>query len=363
MGNVDVAVTGSGSLATEFVHALAVAANVPLTVAVLGRDPLRLLSLVRSAAASSGALARRVTITPVLVDWSNQNELDRNMAKLRPKILVHTASLQSPWALAASNRWSTLVKSAGYGITLPLQTVLALKIGRAINQESPTTKFVNACYPDAVNRVLQSHKVNVVCGIGNVAILALLLRAELAGGDDRRLRVIGHHAHVEAAIQGQKLAQAPLRAWIDTEPIHAKADRWLETAHLPANLNRIASATAVPMTFALLGRESPWHGHAAGPWALPGGYPVIVDSDHVRLDLPEGVTLTDATALNQAGAIADGVVVNDNGEVELTERSAQALERCAGNSGYVSSWHASDVERQASRLLTLRESEISKRDR
>lgn len=354
---IELAVTGAGSLATEVVHALAVATNGPLTIALLGRDAARLAWLSRAASARAAATGGRLRVITAATDWSDNEQLCRIVASLRPKVLLHTASLQSPWVLGGSDGWSSLIGRVGYGFTLPLQAVLALRISRAIASAAPATCLVNACYPDAVNRVLSANGARVACGIGNVAILAALLLSELTGVEGRRLRVIAHHAHVSAAIKGKDLEGAPLRAWVDAQPVHAEATRLLRAARLPPHLNSITGAAAVPMLLALLGRRAAWAGHAAGPLGLIGGYPVVVTADSVEIDLPEGVGLAEAAALNMAAATSDGVTVMENGEVVLSDTATEALKQTADAGGaYALSWHAADVERQAAHLLALRES-------
>lgn len=354
---IELAVTGSGSLASEVVHALAVAANGPLTIALLGRDPARLAWLARAASARAAATGGRLRVVTAATNWSDYDQLCRTIASLRPKVLLHTASLQSPWTLGGNDRWSSLIGRVGYGFTLPLQALLALRVSRAIASASPTTCMVNACYPDAVNRVLTANGARVACGIGNVAILAALLLSELTGVEGRRLRVIAHHAHVSAAINGKDLEGSPARAWVDAEPINAEVTRLLRESRLPPHLNSITGAAAVPMLLALLGRRASWEGHAAGPLGLIGGYPVVVTADSVEIDLPSGVGLAEAIAFNMAAANSDGITVMENGELVLSDAAAEALKQTAGGGDTCSQpWHAADVEQQAAHLLALRES-------
>jgi hypothetical protein len=354
-GQIELAITGAGSLATEVIHALAVAAPEPITVALLGRDQARLVWLARAASACAAATSGRLRVVTAVTDWSNEEQLCRTIASLKPKVLLHTASLQSPWVLGGSDRWSSLIGRVGYGITLPLQALLAFKVGRAIDTASPATDLVNACYPDAVNRVLIANGTRVTCGIGNVAILAALLLSELTGVEDKRLSLIAHHAHLSAAIKGKDIEDAPLRAWVGDKPIHAEATRLLREAHLPPHLNSITAAAAVPMLLALLGRREPWEGHAAGPLGLVGGYPVIVSAGGVEIDLPSGVSLAEAAALNMAAANSDGISVMENGEVVLSAAAEEDLKQTTGV-GCAPSWYAADVEQQAAHLLALRES-------
>jgi hypothetical protein len=351
--HIEIAITGSGSLATEVMHALARASKDPISVALLGRDMDRLAELARSAAASAGT---DLQIVPIVVDWSDDALIKRTIGELQPKVLVHTASLQSPWTLNQNNQWSDLVKSAGFGFTLPLQAVLALKVARAIADESPGTFLINGCYPDAVNRILSANGLKVSGGIGNVAIVAALLWSGLpvTTKQGRRLRLIAHHAQLAAIVERR---ETRLDAWLDEEPIHAVAENWVRNVELQPNLNNIAGEAAVPLLFALLGRGPSWLGHSPGPMGLPGGYPVIAGAGGVELDLPGEITLEEAKAKNMTAGLADGVLIKDNGEVVLPESSRHALQRfMSGSVDDFMTWHASDVEAKAVHLLTLRDS-------
>lgn len=353
--HIDIAITGSGSLATEVMHALARASKDPISVALLGRDMDRLAELARSAASLA---ATDLQIVPVVIDWSDDALIKQTIAELRPKVLVHTASLQSPWTLNRTDQWSDLVKSAGFGFTLPLQAVLALKVARAIADESPDTFLINGCYPDAVNRILSANGLKVSGGIGNVAILAALLWSGLpmTTKQGRRLRLIAHHAHLAAIVERREL-ETRLEAWLDEQPIHDVAANWFRNARLQPNMNNIAGEAAVPLLFALLGRGPSWQGHSPGPMGLPGGYPVIAGAGGVELDLPAEITVDEAKAKNMTAGLADGVLIKDNGEVVLPESSRPALQRFLSDSvDDFMTWQASDVEAIAANLLAIRES-------
>ena len=353
--HVDIIVTGSGSLATEVVHGLARTATGALTVALVGRDPDRLAALARSA--EELATQSRLTVHPIVIDWSDDDLIRRVIVELQAKVLVHTASLQSPWTVDGTDGWSRLIQSQGFGLTVPLQAALALKVARAIASESAETALVNGCYPDAVNRILSVNGLNVAAGLGNVAILAALLTNGLPARmtDGKYLRVVAHHGHLAAVHDKRKLNPA-MRVWLDEQPIDEEAASWLSSAPLQRNLNSVTGPIAAPMLLALARRMPFWRGHAPGPLGLPGGYPVFVDNGRVQLDLPHDITLAEAQAINKGGALADGIVIDDNGQASLSDAAREALETSAPDEvQYIASWHASEVEDRAMRLLALRE--------
>jgi hypothetical protein len=357
MRQVEIAITGSGSFATEVLHALARQTTDVLDVALVARDLDRLSQLARSAAEIAASVGGRLRVVPVILDWSDDALISRTVRELRPRVIVHTASLQSPWTLSGSDRWSTLIKTVGFGFTLPLQAALAMKIARAIADESPATSLVNACYPDAVNPVLAANGLPVTGGLGNVAILAAVLwdGLEPSMKEGKQLRMIGHHAHFGAFNEGREVEPA-VKAWLDEVPIHDVAEQWFRNTRLPRNLNDVAGSAAVPMLFALSDRGPSWKGHSPGPLGLLGGYPVIARAGEIEIDLPAEISLEEAKALNLKAGLADGIALNDNGDVELPDSSRAALKEVDPATDHSIPWSAREVEQQAAWMLYLRES-------
>jgi hypothetical protein len=352
---VDIIVTGSGSLATEVMHGLTRTAIDNLAIALVGRDADRLAALARSAEES--AAQSRMTVHPVVIDWSDDDLIRRVIGELHAKVLVHTASLQSPWTVAGMDGWSKLIQSQGFGLTAPLQAALAMKVARAIASESADTALVNGCYPDAVNRILSVNNLHVAAGLGNVAILAALLATGLPARltEGKHLRVVAHHAHL-AAVQDKRQLNPAMRVWLDEQPVDEEAAGWLNSATLQRNLNSVTGPIAAPMLLALARRVPFWRGHAPGPLGLPGGYPVSIDNGRIQLDLPRDITLAEAHAINKGGALADGIVIDDNGQASLSDAAREALETSAPDEvRYLASWSAREVEDRAMRLLALRE--------
>jgi len=357
MQQIEIAITGSGSFATEVLHALARQTAGVLDVALMARDVGRLSQLSRSAVDIAGSVGGHLRVVPFVVDWSDYSLVSRTIRELRPKVIVHTASLQSPWSLGGSDGWSTLINRVGFGFTLPLQAVLALTLARAIADESPATALVNCCYPDAVNPVLAANGFQVSGGLGNVAILAAVLwdglEDSMKGG--KQLRMIGHHAQLSAFTYGHD-AEPPLKAWLDETPIHDVAERCFKNTRLQRNMNDVAGKAAVPMLFALAGRGPEWRCHSPGPLGLPGGYPVIARAGEIEVDLPAEITLDEAKALNLKAALADGIDMKDNGDVQLPKSSRQALHEVDPAGDHSIPWPARDVEQRAAWMLNLRES-------
>ena len=318
MIDVDVLIFGSGSLTRALLMALAGYASPGMSIMLAGRN--------QSVVASMAMLARA-------------------------RVLV-LASHQSPWTM--SPRWRELVQVIGYGFTLPLQATIADAVLREARDRHPGAHLLNGCYPDMANGVLVQRGVPVIGGLGNVAIIAALLRSR---HPDREVRVLAHHSHIVALIRGRWEGLRPPVVWLDNERVQGEDPATLTGgAALPADdaLNAVTGAAAVPMLHALAGRGEPWDGHAPGVHGHPGGYPVRADVHGMRVALPQDMALNEANALNDAFGQFDGVVLDDG-----AYRCLKASEEIARATGIhvpdaLLTWRADALEEQARRLESFR---------
>jgi hypothetical protein len=351
MVEVDLLAFGSGSLTRALVIALAARPQPPLSLMLAGRNEGALGSIALLARACAAALGGTLSISLAPCDYT-ETALDRLFAAVRPRVVLILASRQSPWWMGP--RWRALVRATGYAFTLPLQATLADVVFRAVRQRHPAALCVNGCYPDMVNHLLAQRGVGVIGGIGNIAIIASLLRSLYP---NRNVRVLAHHAHIAALISGRWDSLAPPLIWLDGERC-SQGDWAALTARvtLPADdtLNAVTGAGAIPMLHALAGRSAPWDGHVPGANGLPGGYPACVDAHGLRIALPPDLSPDEARALNHGFGRFDGIFFED-GAYRLT-KTADEIEQATGIrlSESLLSWGADALEDQADRLDALR---------
>src|SRR5262245_53846355 len=197
-----IVVVGSGSLARAVCQSLAGLANmdspaaraVHITCTVLARNLAETQRLVTDCQVRASVANAAVTFAAGALD----DEVAA-LARRQPDVVVCCASAQSPYeAMTAPSAWTRLVKEAGFGVTLPLQATVTLRLANAIAQASPHTLLVNGCFPDAVNPLLAALDRPVHCGIGNVATIAACLQAAMGLPDQSRLSVLAHHVHLAA---------------------------------------------------------------------------------------------------------------------------------------------------------------------
>lgn len=334
---VDLLVTGTGSLAEAVLFDLMAmpTGTGPMSIMLAGRNASRLAWLSQAANARACALDTRHRVAHRALDWDAPDDLARLIEACAPKLVFHAASLQSMWEIAGGDdAWAAGIRASGYGATLPLQVALALRVARAIGTHAPSSRLINACYPDASNEILMRLGHDVLCGIGNVATLAATYAGHLGLDASSRLRMLAHHWQITAAIAGQGRRHPP-RVWIG-DAAESRPDA-LPDVRLPAGpaLNLITGATGAQLIGAALGRIERYAGHAPGPLGLPGGYPVVFVDGELQLDLPPGVTRDEAVACNREWGQEEGVTVDAHGMVRIASdqvagKGATALPRSYG---------------------------------
>lgn len=320
----DLLVIGSGSLARGICCSFAVCGTEPAHVVVFARSAQQTHEICYIANARAALTGRPAKFTPERRDITSAGSIAEVISARQPRVIVNCASLQSPWEGARSpSGWTAFLQEAGFGVTLPLQSAISREVALAISRHSASSLFVNGCYPDAVNPLLQALGLPVTCGIGNIALVAASLQAALGLSDQARLRVLAHHLHLHLPADGHGEA----RAWLGERPVaNVQALLSAQRAAARQELNTVTChAAALVLDTFLTGGER--HSHLPGPRGLPGGYPVLVRGHRIELALPAGITLSDAVDWNQQMAERDGVVVSRRGAVSFGARARAALAR------------------------------------
>lgn len=351
MIDVDLLIFGSGSLTRALVMALAGCASPGMSIMLAGRDESTVASMAMLARARAAALGQRLSARSTRCDYSPDG-LRRLFGAVCPRIVLVLASHQSPWTMSPA--WRHLLQVVGYGFTLPLQAAIADAVLREAHDQHPGAHLLNGCYPDMANGVLVQRGVPVIGGLGNVAIVAALLRSR---HPDRAVRVLAHHSHIVALTRGRWDGLQPPVVWLDDERVAGEDPATLAGGvALPADdaLNAVTGAAAVPMLQALAGRRESWDGHAPGVHGHPGGYPVRADVHGIQIALPQDMALTEASALNGASGRFDGVVVDDGAYRCL--KTSDEIEAATGIRvpDALLTWRAEALEEQARRLESFR---------
>jgi hypothetical protein len=304
----------------------------------------RQVNLIRFSALQRGYDSR---VDYALTDLNDIAQTAEVIADFVPDVVFLAASLQSWWVIGAlpAERFQRLY-AANFGPWLPMHLVPVHKAMQAIRAADSQAIVVNAAYPDAVHPVLAGVGLAPHVGIGNVAnnVPALRYSAGAVLGIapvEVDVRVVTHHyvSHRLSRtddIRPSQLRIAILAAGRDVMPdvgliplLKPLTTDFRRTGGLVGQAMTAASALSVLVPL-LEQREAVVH--APGPLGLPGGYPVVVGPEPVRLALPPGMTEAEAVAVNQSGQIDDGIrTISDDGSV-LFEESAMDVMR--GELGY-----------------------------
>lgn len=302
MKSADIVIVGSGSLAGGVVNGLSQISGGALRIAVIGRSMAKVSQLTLIANARAAMFGTSATFVPIELVQFKALAFSRTVRSLKPKVIFHVASLQSPWEGAAGqNGWTKLLASAGFGITLPLQLALIAEISRGAGDSEAS--IINASYPDAVNVALHRLGLRITCGIGNSAIVEAFCRSHAEGrkGD---VRVVGHHGHFGGWLKGKRVGSRP-RVWVKGREMESYTLR-PKLGSIGDELNNVTAATAVPVILSLL-TGGTLHTSIPGVAGLPGGYPFLLKRGKFTLRLPSGITSAEAIAVNKGGERLDGL--------------------------------------------------------
>jgi hypothetical protein len=361
MAGQHIAVVGSGSLTRSICHSLAALApprdgrnSAPIRVTVLARNALAADDIARACHVRAAVSGANVHFAAELL----ADEVDA-LTRLRPDVLVCCASTQSPYEKNLQpSAWTRLIEEAGFGLTLPFQAHVVVRLARAVAQVSPGTLLINGCFPDAVNPLLAALGLPVHCGIGNVATLAACLQAALDLPD--QLAVLGHHVHLAAPGLARGASERSEEARDTADEVLV----WRDGERVPGVTALLAAARALPRT-----ELNAIAGHAAarllldllsgaeictnlpGPLGLPGGYPVRLAGDAITLNLPAGLSRADAIDWNIRAGHRDGVEVRD-GRVSYPPQAAAALATHLPD--LAEGWAATALDEVSEQLTALR---------
>lgn len=352
----DLLMTGSGNFAERILLDLALMADKPLRILMAGREvEMDRMEWLRQAANARATLAGRpVFVETAVMDWTSPETIAPFLQQHRPKVILHAASVQTPSVVfERGNEWGKLVGKCTISVTVPIQALLGARLGKALALAGSKAVFLNSCYPDGTNMVLAGLGFPVLCGAGNLAILASAFAGELGWREEGRVRVLAHHQNI-MPWRGPKPGPTrvpPPRVWLDGQEIDDVFKRFERVRLTYAPAIPISGFCGVPVILALLGHRD--HiGHVPGPWGLPGGYPIKIKGGELTLELPPGLTREAAIAWQTEYELANGLTVA-NGRLTFHGPCHDELARHSRN--LAGGFALSDLESAAAEMLALRE--------
>lgn len=341
-------IIGSGSLARAISYSLALLLSRPHRVVVCARSREQLNDILYVSRAKAASVQSPVTFDAIQFEVES-GDAGKLLSSIQPDVIVNCASHYSPWEdIHQPSLWTQLLRSAGFGFTLPLQAAFAIKFARALAGHSRPALFINGCYPDAVNPLLRALSLPVFCGVGNIALLAASLRSSLGLMPQQDLRVMAHHLHLYTPKHGVDEAQA----WVDGKRCSNVSSLLVsQRTSTGLEVNKVIGCTAAVLLRDIV-EERDVETHVPGPFGLPGGYPVRVADTRMELNLPPDLSESDAIEWNERIAVADGVKILSSGDVEFGENTKRALRKYLPQ--IADGFRASEIEQITQSMLQLR---------
>ncbi|GLW10398.1 hypothetical protein Misp01_55260 [Microtetraspora sp. NBRC 13810] len=339
---------GTGELARVVANSLALLHSGPLHVTIAGRDLGKAADLGRVAQTLARSRHPGSVFEAVELEcFEESGPVAELLVRLAPDVVVCCASLSSSReAETTPSAWTELIGGAGFGIALPLHTVIPLTLAQALRQIGSKAVLLNSCYPDAVNPLLAAQGLPIFGGLGNAATIAAAVQAELRVADRERLHVLAHHRHLYGPAGGE------VAIWLDGHRIE-DAGRVLAPLRAARRSSRypLIGMAAAHLVNAV-GGDVPELLHLPGPLGHPGGYPVVVQGRSVAISLPGGVSMAEARTVNARAAEADGVSVSAEGWATPSPEASRQLAACLPE--LAAGFAAGDVRSAAKELLDLR---------
>ena len=298
----------------------------------------------RTNLARLGAMAQgyRPHISFAPLDLNRPDDVVSLVRKVSPDLILSTATLQTWWLPdLLPPKEAALIKSAGFGVWLPIHLTLTVKLMRALRAAEYRGLTLTAPFPDVVNCVLDRLGLAPAAGIGNLDEIVpkvRLLAAERLGTPIERVgvRLVAHHA-LEAAAFGEPMKEIPpyhLRIDHDGRDVthEVRADELLLAPYpLPPGraIHFLTAGSAVRLVRALVSDAGTFI-HVPGPNGLPGGYPVTASRTGVQPAL-DGISLDDAIAINERSHRFDGIErIEADGTVIFVPAAARVLRDALG---------------------------------
>jgi hypothetical protein len=338
-----VAVIGLGDLGARVVAAVA---RLPVgRVVAISRDPERALQVAGQARVIAGLAGGAQRVEGATADVGDVAATAATLAALAPDVIVLGASRHTWW------RTPEGLDQLPYGAWVALHVGLTRDLMLARGAAGIRAPVVALPYPDAVGPILAPLGLSPELGAGNVAEIAAKLAMLAAVAEDARredvdVRLIAHHAVERVAFSAfSRLGgdvdrvdpgPPPWRAVVKIRGAEVPLDRvreWFGAPHplLPGRKTHVVTATAAAAVVDALLADTPRRVHVPAPGGRPGGYPARVSAAGVELDLPDGVSESEAIAINATAARWDGIEqIDSEGTVTFTRDVADTAQRVLG---------------------------------
>lgn len=260
------------------------------------------------------------------------------VVKEKPDIILSTATMQTWWLPnLLPPEQATLIKSAGFGMWLPVHMTLTLKLMESLHDLDYRGITLTAPYPDVVNCVLGRINMAPTSGVGNIdeivpKVQLLAAKKLKTSSTEVQIILVAHHALESMVFDGPQDEIPPyfLRIYYRGEDVTdaVRGDKLL-LSHFPLPSGpaiHLLTASSILRIIRGLLSEGELLLHAPGPLGLPGGYPIIVSSKGIKLASIQGLSLEEAISINERSHRFDGIEsVEEDGAVVFSSEASEIL--------------------------------------
>lgn len=262
------------------------------------------------------------------------------LRKYKPQVILHVATLMSSFyyqhlAKPYIKAKKLPFKSHLAGHTFAKDFYLIYKLMQAVKQSDIDTRVVNLAFPDNTNIVLGKLGLAPTIGAGTIDLTAHGVKKYIAEKLNLKVHnihvtMVVHHAqrtmdakYVPYYIKIQKANGEDITDNFDLVEVLNKGAYY--TGIWGGDNSPMTAASAVDNMIALLS-DSGVIKHAPGPAGLPGGWPVQINWDEVKVMLPKDISMEKAMEINLEGMKMDGIErVENDGTVVFTKETVEYM--------------------------------------
>ena len=339
---------GLGALGTRLLDHLVRVPNLGWRIVVAGRNLEAVEHRTIAAVLSGSYFDHYPNVSFTRIDLRQLDETAETIAAEAPDIIVNTATMAAWWVrdlLPAKIRSRLDVQGAGPGLWAAGHLALANALMCAIRSAGAKSVVINAAYPDVVNPALAAAGHAPIVGIGNIDLLVPALKLTIG----RKLGVPMRHVVPYLVMHNHHSSNILRKGTALGVPYYMKVmvsgtdvTKSLGGDQILAEVPRVAAvgaaaeagvlaAGSLARTLLALMTDSKERAHAPGPAGLPGGYPVQLSQEDVRVLLPDDISLKEAIAINEAGQRAEGIErIEADGSLVLTSTAQTVLHEVFG---------------------------------
>jgi hypothetical protein len=268
-------------------------------------------------------------VSAARVDGEDVEALKASLASFEPELIVQCATLLSPFALrSVSTRAAQAVLKGGFALQLAAQLPVIRALMQALRALGMQCPVINCSYPDVTHPILTAEGLAPTVGIGNVAIMAMWYRRQIAGANEAALQVVGQHAQLGPCLAGKPGAPETSTPLVYLKGRRLASEELLFDTGLKggAAMNHLAASTIAPVLRGFTERDGVVETHAPGVFGLPGGYPVRFVDGALELRLPDGLTRDEAVSFNELAAKGEGIErIADDGTLFYTDHARRSV--------------------------------------